>query len=107
MVQEAEQNAAADKEKSRQVDIKNEAETLCYQTKNQLEQFKTSYTSEDTKKIENLVLELENLIKKVIFLELEGSIKTDYFNSIQEVSESLKQTLMKLETKSSISDDPV
>ena len=40
MVQDAEQNAAADKEKSEQIDIKNQSEALCYQTKKQLENLK-------------------------------------------------------------------
>merc|ERR1711939_726190 len=42
MVEEAEQNAASDKEKSEQIDVKNKADSLCYQTKKQLEQLEAT-----------------------------------------------------------------
>ena len=38
MVKDAEANATADKERSDQIDTKNQSEALCYQTKQQLEQ---------------------------------------------------------------------
>jgi len=42
MVQDAEANAAADKEKTEQIETKNQSEALCYQTKKQLEELDTS-----------------------------------------------------------------
>merc|ERR1712188_268170 len=36
MVDEAEKNATADKEKSEQIDLKNQCDSICYQTKKQL-----------------------------------------------------------------------
>merc|ERR1712070_261303 len=47
MVQEAEVNASVDKEKSEQIDIKNQSDSLCYQTKKQLEELDTKISSED------------------------------------------------------------
>merc|ERR1712146_35698 len=44
MVNEAEANATADKEKSEQIDIKNKSEALCYQTKKQLEELNDTAT---------------------------------------------------------------
>ena len=50
MVQDAEANAAADKEKSEQIEVKNQSEALCYQTKKQLEQLEsTIYARRKTK----------------------------------------------------------
>merc|ERR1712174_44842 len=40
MVNEAEANAAADKEKMARIELKNEADSLCYQAKSQLETLK-------------------------------------------------------------------
>ena len=87
MVQDAEQNAAADKEKSEQIEIKNQSEALCYQTKKQLEQLEATCTPEEKQKIENLVSELEE------------AVKTDNFNSMKELSESLKKAVMEVGEK--------
>jgi len=87
MVQDAEQNAAADKEKSEQIEIKNQSEALCYQTKKQLEQLEATCTPEEKQKIETLVSELEE------------AVKTDNFNSMKDLSESLKKTVMEVGEK--------
>ena len=42
MVEDAEANAAADKEKSEQIETKNQSEALCYQTRKQLEQLEAT-----------------------------------------------------------------
>merc|ERR1711967_190234 len=42
MVNEAEANAAADKEKSTQIETKNQADSICYQTKKQIEELGTN-----------------------------------------------------------------
>ena len=47
MVEEAEQNAAFDKEKSEQIDVKNKADSLCYQTKKQLEELSSKLEAAD------------------------------------------------------------
>merc|ERR1712005_76097 len=59
MVKDAEANAAADKEKSEQIEIANQSEALCYQTKKQLEQLEATISAEEKQKIESLVSELE------------------------------------------------
>merc|ERR1711981_489750 len=61
MVQDAEANAVADKEKSEQIEIKNQSEALCYQTRKQLEQLEATCTPEEKQKIETLVAELEEV----------------------------------------------
>merc|ERR1711968_18389 len=63
MVKDAEANAAADKEKSEQIEIKNQSEALCYQTKKQLEELEKTISSEEKQKIEEQITELETATK--------------------------------------------
>merc|ERR1712226_1294902 len=52
MVEEAEKNAAADKERSEQIDLKNQSDSLCYQTEKQLTELESKISNEDKEKIE-------------------------------------------------------
>merc|ERR1711977_717858 len=63
MVKDAEANANADKERAEQIDLKNQAETLCYQTSKQMEQLESTIPAEEKQKIETLVAELEEVTK--------------------------------------------
>ena len=87
MVQDAEANAVADKEKSEQIEIKNQSEALCYQTRKQLEQLEATCTPEEKQKIENLVTELEEASKK------------DDYASMKELMESVKKAVMEVGEK--------
>jgi molecular chaperone DnaK len=87
MVKDAEANAVADKEKSEQIDIKNQSEALCYQTRKQLEQLESTSTPEEKQKIENLVTELEEASKK------------DDYASMKELMENLKKAVMEIGEK--------
>ena len=87
MVKDAEANAATDKEKSEQIETKNQSEALCYQTKKQMEQLEATCTPEEKQKIENLISELEE------------AIKNDNYSSMKELTESLKKTVMEVGEK--------
>ncbi len=87
MVKDAEANASVDKEKSEQIETKNQSEALCYQTKKQLEQLESTITSEEKQKIENLVSELEEATKK------------DDYSGMKEMMESLKKAVMEVGEK--------
>jgi len=87
MVKDAEANAAADKEKSEQIDIKNQSEALCYQTRKQLEQLGETCSQEEKDKIEKLITELEE------------ANKTDDYADIKQRTESLKQAVMEIGDK--------
>ena len=76
MVQDAEANATADKEKSEQIETKNQAEALCYQTKKQLEQLESTITSDEKQKIEGLIAELEEVIQKEDYTAMKDKIET-------------------------------
>jgi molecular chaperone DnaK len=87
MVKDAEVNAAADKEKSEQIEIKNQAESLCYQTKKQLEQLESTISADEKQKIENLVSELEESVNK------------EDYPSMKEMTENLKKAVMEVGEK--------
>merc|ERR1711972_904568 len=59
MVQEAEANAAADQEKMEKTDLKNGADSLCYQAKKQLETLRTQIDTASASKVESLITNLE------------------------------------------------
>ena len=68
MVDEAEANATADKEKSENIQTVNQSESLCYQTKKQLDEIGDKMASEDKEKIESLVNRLKTPFNKKITL---------------------------------------
>jgi len=87
MVKDAEANATADKEKSEQIDTKNQAEALCYQTKKQLEQLESTISADEKTKIETLVAELEEVTKK------------EDYTAMKELTEQLKKAVMEVGEK--------
>merc|ERR1711939_375902 len=89
MVEEAEQNAASDKEKSEQIDVKNKADSLCYQTKKQLEQLESTINSEAKQQIQTLVEDLES------------NTKNENFDKVKELIENLKKAMMEIGEKAS------
>ena len=87
MVKDAETNATADKERSEQIDTKNQSEALCYQTKKQLEQLESTITSGEKQKIESLITELE------------GAISSEDYSMMKDRMESLKKSVMEVGEK--------
>ena len=76
MVEDAEANAAADKEKIEQIAVKNQAETICYQAKKQME---TMESPEEKQKIEVIVAKLETALQKEDYSAMKEVI-TEYSN---------------------------
>merc|ERR1712146_18838 len=87
MVQDAEANATADKEKSTQIETKNKSEALCYQTKKQIEELGDACSPEDKQNIEALIGKLED------------AIKTEDYSTMKETSESLEKAIMEIGQK--------
>jgi molecular chaperone DnaK len=87
MVNDAEANATADKEKSEQIETKNQSEALCYQTKKQLEQLESTISAEEKQKVEGLILGLEEAIQK------------DDYPTMKEMMENLKKAIMEVGEK--------
>lgn len=64
MVREAEQNAAADKERRERIERKNQADTLCYQAEKQLSDLGDKVPEADKTKIEGLIKDLREAISQ-------------------------------------------
>jgi molecular chaperone DnaK len=87
MVKEAEENAAKDKEKSEQIEAKNQADSICYQTKKQLEELGSKIETTEKEKVESLITQLE------------AAIQTDDITEIKSISENVKQVMMEIGQK--------
>lgn len=87
MVKDAEANANADKAKSEQIETKNQAEALCYQTKKQLEQLESTISAEEKEKIETLITTLEDAINK------------EDYSGMKDTMETLKRAVMEVGKK--------
>ena len=87
MVDEAEANATADKEKSENIQTVNQSESLCYQTKKQLDEIGDKMASEDKEKIESLVKSLEDAVQQ------------ENYTSMKDLTEDLNKTMMEVDQK--------
>ena len=87
MVEEAEANAAADKEKSAKIETKNQADSICYQTKKQLEELESKIDAGEKEKVEALLTKLQAVID------------TDDTDSMKSLTEEIKQIMMELGQK--------
>jgi molecular chaperone DnaK len=64
MVQEAERNASADKEKREKIERKNQADSLAYQAEKQLQELGDKVSEADKTKVEGLVKDLKEAVAK-------------------------------------------
>ena len=78
MVKDAEANAAADKEKIKQIEVKNQAETISYQLEKQIEGIQTT---EEKKPFETLLGEFKSAIREENYALMKDLIAK--FNNLQ------------------------
>ena len=90
MVQEAEKNAAQDKEKAEKVRIKNDADSTCYQTEKQINELPDTIKSQN----ENLIKEAKDIIAKIKL-----DIQEENYSQIKENVEKLQQKMMEIGQK--------
>ncbi|GDX71993.1 chaperone protein dnaK2 [Cyanobium sp.] len=76
MVKDAESNAAADKEKRERIDLKNQAETLVYQSEKQLGELGDKVGAEDKAKVEASSAKLKEAIEKEDFDTMKSELET-------------------------------
>jgi molecular chaperone DnaK len=84
MVKDAEANAAADKEKSEQIELKNQSDSLCYQTRKQLDELADQIAPEKKESVENLVIKLEE------------ATQSENYAMMKELNEQIKTSIMEL-----------
>ena len=76
MVKDAESNAATDKEKREKIDLKNQAETLVYQSEKQLGELGDKVGAEDKAKVESSSAKLKEAISKEDFDTMKSELET-------------------------------
>ena len=84
MVKDAEANAAVDKEKSQQIELKNQSDSLCYQTRKQLDELAGQISNEKKESVEKLITQLEE------------ATKTENYDVMKELNEQIKTSIMEL-----------
>jgi len=85
MVKDAEANAAADKEKSGQIELKNQSDSLCYQTRKQLDELKDDQVATEKKEaVESLLIKLEE------------ATQSENYAMMKELNEQIKTSIMEL-----------
>ena len=95
MLAEAEKYAAFDQEKRKNIDLKNQAETLCYESEKELSLFKDNISEEKQKNITKLI---ENIRQ---------DIKTDNFESLKLLVEELKMNMKDMVESKPLVDDSI
>ncbi|MGC8713398.1 MAG: molecular chaperone DnaK [Leptodesmis sp.] len=81
MVREAEQNAAADKERREKIDLKNQADSLAYQAEKQMTELGDKVSADDKSKVEGMIKDLREAINQ------------ENFDRIKSLTTELQQTL--------------
>nr|WGH13703.1 Hsp70-type chaperone [Lophurella pseudocorticata] len=89
LVKEAQENAELDKQKREQVDLKNNADSLCYQSENQMNELGDKLSPVMKKQLEEKIYQLRE------------SIKDDNYEKIKTLQNDLQQLIMNLGKESS------
>jgi molecular chaperone DnaK len=89
MVQEAENYAEADKLKKEQIELKNQAELLCYQSEKQIKETKEKISQEKINEVEKLITSIKELIK----LEKYDNLKFEIDNLNKLISQITSESM--------------
>nr|YP_010937705.1 heat shock protein 70 [Palisada intermedia]WKW95624.1 heat shock protein 70 [Palisada intermedia] len=84
LVKEAEDNSVLDKQKREQIDLKNNADSLCYQSQNQVNELGDKIDETSKKKVQDKISELKQFIS------------TDHYDKIKSVQSELQKLMMEI-----------
>ncbi len=90
MVREAEQNAAADKERREKIDVKNQADSLAYQAEKQMGELGDKVPAADKTKVEDLIKDLREAVNKEDFDRIK-SLMTELQQSLYTIGSNIYQ----------------
>ena len=74
MLSDAEKYASADQEKRKNIDLKNQAETLCFEAEKELETLKDQLSDDQQLKVKNLIQDIRNSVQSENYDSLSTSI---------------------------------
>nr|YP_009398940.1 Hsp70-type chaperone [Cliftonaea pectinata]ARW67994.1 Hsp70-type chaperone [Cliftonaea pectinata] len=72
LVKEAEKNANFDKQKREQVDLKNQADALCYQSQNQINELGSKLDNDSKSRIEDKIRQLKQAIADEVYEDIKS-----------------------------------
>nr|CRF40154.1 Hsp70-type chaperone [Laurencia snackeyi] len=84
LVKEAEDNSVLDKQKREQIDLKNNADSLCYQSQNQINELGDKLDEATKKKVQDKIAELKEFISM------------DNYDNIKSAQSELQQLMMEI-----------
>ena len=87
MVKESEQNASEDKKRRDKIDLRNQSDSLCYQSEKQLKELGDKVEKEDKAKIEDLIKQLRD------------AVQSDEAETMKDLSTKLQNELMEIGKK--------
>ncbi|WP_204140519.1 molecular chaperone DnaK [Halomicronema sp. CCY15110] len=90
MVKDAEANSAADKERRERVEVKNQADTLAYQAKKQIEELGDKVPADEKAKIDGQIKELEEAVASEDYDKMK-SVTTEVQQALYSISANLYQ----------------
>ena len=85
MVKESEQNASEDKKRRDKIDLRNQSDSLCYQSEKQLKELGDKVEKEDKAKIEDLIKQLRD------------AVQSDEAEAMKDLSTKLQNELMEID----------
>nr|BDA98735.1 heat shock protein 70 [Rhodomonas sp. NIES-1730] len=100
MVRESEKNANEDKEKRERIDLKNQSDSLCYQSEKQLKDLGDKISKEDREKVETSIKNLREVIEKENFEEMK-SLNKSLQDELMELGKKVYSNNETTETESS------
>lgn len=80
MVKESEKNASEDKAKREKIDLKNQSESLCYQSEKQLKELGDKVSTDDQSKMQDLIKKLRDAISsddEIVMKETNERLQTE------------------------------
>ena len=75
IIKDAEQNAKDDEKRRANIELKNNAETICYTAEKKLNEENSNISESEKESINNIISEIRDLIKKEDFDSLEQKMK--------------------------------
>nr|BBK20545.1 hsp70-type chaperone [Cryptomonas sp. SAG 977-2f] len=106
MVKESQQSAVADKERREKVDLKNQADSLCYQSEKQLEELKDKVSQSDKERVQAIVQKLREAIQNEKFEDIK-SLSTDLQNNLMDLGKKVYNSSNNEEKQKNATSDSV
>jgi len=103
LVKDAEQNANMDKEKREKIDLKNQADSLCYQCQNQISELGDKISDETLENINNKIDILRNAIKNDDYDQIK-TLQSDLQESMMEISKEISNNSSTKESNDTVID---